>query len=221
MFYLYDSHLGKGIYFLHLERLPIYLNGLEKRLKGLFEEYLLGELEFNDGDIILDCGANIGELGLYFKFFKPYIDYRCFEPSPREFKCLKLNLGEYGMANNVGLWNEEGQLDFFICSETADSSLIKPKHYTDVIQIPVKTLDDFVGEPIKLLKLEAEGAEPEILKGLKINHKYIENFSCDVGFERGVDAETTIYEVFDILLSIGRRFVKINQARLIVLFRNI
>ena len=97
-----------------------------KKIMRLFDYDLLGELEFIDWDIVLYCGANIGELGLYFKIFGPEVDCRCFDSLPGEFECLILNLRDYGKANNIGLWSEEGQSDCFICIETADSSLIKP-----------------------------------------------------------------------------------------------
>jgi len=40
----------------------------------------------------------------------------------------------------------------------------------EVVLVPVRAPDEFVEQPIKLLKLDAEGAEPEVLKGLKIYH---------------------------------------------------
>ena len=51
---------------------------------------------------------------------------------------------------------------------------------------------------IKLLKLEAEGAEPEILQGATEFYQS-EICSADVGAERGLKYETTILETIKFL----------------------
>ncbi len=48
--------------------------------------------------------------------------------------------------------------------------MIEPNAYSEIINVEVSRLDDLIKElklaPVKLLKLEAEGYEPEILRGL-------------------------------------------------------
>ena len=43
-----------------------------------------------------------------------------------------------------------------------------------------------------LLKVEAEGAEPEVLQGLKKNLSRVEFITVDCGFERGLNQKSTI-----------------------------
>ena len=37
-----------------------------QHFKTIFQSYCLDELEFKDNDLVIDCGANVGELRLHF-----------------------------------------------------------------------------------------------------------------------------------------------------------
>ena len=71
------------------------------------------------------------------------------------------------------------------------------------------TLDNFIykenlsNKRIKLLKLEAEGFEPEVLLGGKNSLKNIEYICADLGPERGVAENLTVVEVNEILERAG------------------
>ena len=56
-----------------------------------------------------------------------------------------------------------------------------------------------IQEKIKLIKVEAEGFEPEILQGLKKYLNYVEYITIDCGFERGISQESTRTDVLKIL----------------------
>ena len=77
-----------------------------------------------------------------------------------------------------------------------------------------------INKPIKCLKLEAEGAEPEILEGLAEKINMIQFISADLGFERGVKCESTLLPVTNYLLSRNFEIVSLNYDRVSVLFRN-
>jgi hypothetical protein len=71
------------------------------------------------------------------------------------------------------------------------------------IRIYVKTirLEDFpLDNKVKLLNLEVEGFEPEVLRGLGRKIANVENVTADLGFERRVDLCTTLPEVTNSLL---------------------
>ena len=145
-------------------------------------------MKFNDGDTFLDCGANVGDLKIWFDLNNINVNYIGFEPSPTEFNLLKENVYPH-LVHNVGLWKETGELKFFVSSQGADSSLIEPVSFEEIITVPVAKLEIFIGSKVKMLKLEAEGAEPEILEGLGNKLNLIEYISADLGFERGVKCE--------------------------------
>ena len=51
------------------KRVTRLLEGIEKQTKDIFELYMLDKIEFNSGDTVVDCGANVGEL---YKDLKKY-----------------------------------------------------------------------------------------------------------------------------------------------------
>lgn len=196
-----------------------YKGGILERAEGLAEVYFFDKIDFKDGDILIDCGANVGDLKLWFKLHSININYIGFEPSPVEFKCLKENV-KPSTVHNLGLWKDSGELKFYISSQGADSSLIEPAVYDEVSITKVCRLDNFIDSNIKCLKLEAEGAEPEILEGLGEKLKLIEFISADLGFERGIQAESTLAPVTNFLLQNNFELLDVQHGRISALYRN-
>jgi len=209
---------GETITVAHRGRLPLYIKGLKKRSQDLAREYLLPQIPFQPGDLAVDCGANIGEL--YFWLRAQGADYVGVEPSPADFECLKRNAVD-GTVHNMGLWREPGSLKFYMCPETADSSFIETARFKDVIEVPTQRLDALIPErPIKLLKLEAEGAELEVVEGCEAALPRISYIAADLGYERGAKAESTFSPVANFLLRRGFELVDVNHRRVTALFRN-
>ena len=202
-------------------RAALYKQGIQARGDHLGEVYYLKQIQFNSGDIIVDCGANMGDLALYFKNRNLQIVYIGIEPNPTDFQCLQLNQIS-GEIHNVGLWATSTTLPFYISTAAASSSFIEPPVFSKVIDIRAVPLSEIVGaREIKLLKLEAEGAEPEVLIGCESVLAQIEYISADVGPERGLAEESTRNEVVSYLTT--RKFVIIEEQlkhRKTVLFRN-
>ena len=197
-----------------------YGRGIEQRGMKLGADYLLPMLSFQNGDVIIDCGANTGDLKLYFKFINVDVHYVGIEPGPGEYKVMSLNTAP-SETHNVGLWNEDGELTFYVSSKGADSSLIEPPTYESVTKVPTRRLDGLVDFPrIKLLKIEAEGAEPEALEGAVGLLDRIEYISADLGGERGLDQVSTLAPATNFLLSNGFELVAVNHTRIVALFRN-
>lgn len=196
-----------------------YGKGLEARLKDLSDSYFLEKIDFSEGDTFIDCGANVGDMFLLMQNFKNHINYIGFEPSPNEYKCLQKNRKSM-TTYNLGLWKEEGELDFFVSSQGADSSLIRPKVFDSKTTVKTTRLENFINGNVKCLKLEAEGAEPEILEGLGDRLKLIEYITADVGFERGENEDSTLAPVSNFLIKNNFKMVAIGKRRLCVLFKN-
>lgn len=195
----------------------IYSQGLKSRAKQLGDDYFLTKIKFRSGDIIVDCGANLGDVKLWFDYNAQDVCYIGIEPSPMEYESLKRNVYP-SKVYNAGLLDQSGEIDFYLSSGCADSSFIKPKQFSSIKKIPVYRLDELVNVPIRLLKLEAEGAEPEVIAGaVGILHK-VDYISADLGFERGVSEDSTLVEVTNLLMSNGFTLVDFNR-RLVALFR--
>ena len=206
--------------FFHKNRGWNYCNGLDFRKKELLREYLIEDINFYDNDIVIDCGANIGD---FFLCFDKKIKYIGIEPSPSEFSNLQKNVPNQIILNKA-LWNKSNEvLNFYIASEDADSSLIEIKNYEKIEKVQTITLDDLIDElkqNIKLIKLEAEGAEPEILEGLKKNINKVNYITIDAGFERGLKLESTLVPCINYLLSNNYKLLDYGHERVTLKFEN-
>jgi FkbM family methyltransferase len=185
----------------------LYRNGINTREKFLFDSYCLQNIKFDKDDVIFDCGANSGDLFLRLsKLIKPS-GYYGFEPNPLDFKVLSVNAGLGANLFNLALGNVNSELSFYTYTRGGDSSLIKPKVWDEEIRVSVVRLDSFMLErgvtAVKLLKLEAEGFEPEILEGLGSMIRYCEYIAVDGGYERGENCEQTLTTCTNYLLSNG------------------
>jgi FkbM family methyltransferase len=201
----------------HKKRIFLYFNGIKSRLRKLTDNYMLNfEKLKHDVDYFFDIGCNIGELGILAKSHD--ITYHGFEPSFNEYKCAIKNLNSYGKINNIGLWYEKTTLQFYQSSAMADSSFIEPKFYNDIISMNVDTLDNFKTSGRIFLKVEAEGAEIEVLRGAVEFLKDVSIVAVDTGFERGVNEESTTVEVINFLIDQNFRLVDFTPGRLILLF---
>jgi FkbM family methyltransferase len=67
---------------------------------------------------IFDCGANIGMATLYFKWLYPNARIEAFEADPTAFAVLEMNIARNRLTNvtahNCALWDENGQIEFFV-----------------------------------------------------------------------------------------------------------
>tara|TARA_B100000242_G_C43046996_1_gene488785 strand:+ start:1197 stop:2018 length:822 start_codon:yes stop_codon:yes gene_type:complete len=218
----YAKEKGLTIYFFSPYRQArLYSRGIKNRLKNLSSDYFLNSIPIEDNDYIIDCGANIGEFYISLsKFSNKKINYIGFEPSPKEFECLSINASTQKY-EKIALSNSSKKQKFYISSEEADNSLVEPKNFSNFIDIKTKRLDKILSNtPIKLLKIDAEGAEIELLEGCEGILNNIKFISIDLGPERGLDSVPTFREVIPFLINKGFVIEKISQKRYTFLFVN-
>lgn len=202
-----------------------YRNGIAAKLNALTDEYLLRRIDFRDGDWIIDCGANVGEVGRCLELINKNLNIVSVEPENDEADCCDLNV-YHGDKQTIrkALWSEEGEMTLFSKNQSGDSSLFATKNYESSTRISTTTLSILIEERnipiVKLLKLEAEGAEPEILAGAEKHLPRIEYISADLGPERGVDQESTAPAAINYLLSRNFRLIDICSDRITCLFKN-
>lgn len=217
MYHVRDGN--EVLYFPVKTRSRKYGRGIYHRLDQLAEQYFLAEVPIAPGDRVIDCGANIGEIGRYLLNREPALNYCAFEPAPAEYQCLARNLPNADVRRE-GLWNAEGTLKFYLKSVTADSSLIEMDDYDSVVDVRCQRLEEAISPgPVKLLKVEAEGAEPEVLEGagrLLASCAYI---VVDAGPERGRAKEETAPAVINYLVPRGFRLVCMSHSRIVLLFQ--
>lgn len=222
------SDQSESLFISRKSRLRYYKQGVRDRLDFLANEYLCNCVDFSDGDLLIDVGANIGEFSRALSSNKN-LRVLAFEPEIEECKALRLNLMDVtSEVYDKPLWSVTCEREFFPSNETGDSSLIRQNKQSKPVKMKCLSLDDVLAESlmvgktdkIKLLKLEAEGAEPEILQGMKQNLGRVEYVSADVGPERGFGKESTLIPVQKILIEAGFEPVKFGLPRAVMLFQN-
>jgi FkbM family methyltransferase len=187
----------------------------------LFDTYCLDKISFQNGDTIIDCGANVGELNYSFFFKNLNIKYFGIEPEIETFHCLQKNkIRSTDNFYNLALSNKNGDSKFYLDSVGGNSSL---EYFgkDDHIVVKTNTLDSLdLSNNIKLLKIEAEGHEPEILEAAKKTLRVTDYVSVDFGYERGVNQNSTVNKVNNILNEMSFELIELSEFRLVGLYKN-
>jgi FkbM family methyltransferase len=191
-------------------RVSRFVKGFKNSGNRSWERYGISKLNSSEKILtVIDIGANVGE------FTQGAINHNAemifaYEPDPIAFYCLKKNTSE---RKNVKIFelavsNSNSIKDFYKATHTADSSLIEPPSYDEIIKVRNVTLDsqlEMFPKRIDLIKIEAEGFEPEIIEGAFETLKRTKYVAVDVGPERyGLKTET---EVTNLLSSQGFKVI--------------
>ena len=146
--------------------------------------------DIQENDICIDCGANIGEVTA--KMSENGATVYAFEPNLHAFKKLKCRFQDFQRVHclNKGVLDSDGQMPLYMHEHSDEdevkwsvgSSLINTKgnvlkeKFKLVEIIDLSVFIEKLRAPIKLLKLDVEGVEVEILNQLidKGLHKSIE-----------------------------------------------
>jgi len=196
---------GDDFSILTVERWALYVKGIPARLKELASAYGHGEYyQIEKGDVVVDIGPNVGE----FSCFAASLGASVYsvEADKDIFRILSQNIkNKQIVANNYPVWEKNMKLKFFHSMNNADSSLIEPEEYSYTSEQDVVSLDWLLAQydidVIKVIKCDAEGAEPEVLRGALEILKKTQFIAFDCGPER--KGNTTIDECTDIISKAG------------------
>jgi FkbM family methyltransferase len=153
---------------------PMYFGSYALPLVETMKRYL------RPGDVFFDVGANIGYLSaIAAGLVGPSGQVHCFEPAPEYFerveKLAALNPGYAFRANFCAAGEQPGKCRIYVTREPGQSTLV-PAYKTDpeiisTLEVPVIRLDEYARERgiqrISLIKIDAEGFELPILRGLR------------------------------------------------------
>ena len=218
--YIKENKNFQKIYYPN-KRILRVVNNYEIQLEKIFNTYCINSVNLKNGDLVLDCGANTGELFLSIKKRGIEIDYVGFEPDKEAFTCLVLNTNMTENKHfNLGLSNKNNNKNFYFDSEGGNSSFIDfGSDNFEVVE--TKRLDSFkFDKKIKLLKIDAEGYEPEVLEGSIGCLENTEYISVDFGAERGKKGNTTLVKVNQLLTENNFQLIELSEYRLVGLYKN-
>ncbi|MEI2732904.1 MAG: FkbM family methyltransferase [Dermatophilaceae bacterium] len=124
------------------------------------------------GDTYVDVGANVG---IHVLAASAAVGPRglvvAIEPFPRTYELLieTVWLGGYRTrveAHRCAVADAPGQSELFLGPSSGEHSLIAHAHGGESVAVPLRTLDDIVGDrPVTVVKIDAEGGELGVLRG--------------------------------------------------------
>jgi len=137
------------------------------------DAYGLDKIEFEPGDVILDIGGHVGTFAIYCAKNWPQVEVHSFEPAAENWQRFERNLKAAGVRNVIlhtfGVTSDGREITLSIDrANTGGTTEFVNSNGHKTEKAPTLTLDEIFEmlklERVKLLKIDAEGAEHEILK---------------------------------------------------------
>jgi FkbM family methyltransferase len=157
--------------------LPFNLAEQEMKIYGT------GARDVQPGDVVLDCGANVGV------YTREALKQGArlvvaIEPAPENIECLRRNFEKEIAEGKVviypkGVWDKDDMLELMVDPQNsaADSFIIRREGAKAVAKVPLTTIDKMVDElkleKVDYIKMDIEGAEVKALEG---GRKTLERF---------------------------------------------
>lgn len=138
------------------------------------------------GDIAIDCGANLGHVT--YKMAEKGATVFAFEPNPYVFALLqeRFRLQPNVVCINKGVWHRNDKMKLYMYADSkhnpvgysyassifANNPIIDQQDYVEVDIVDLTEFIHLLGRRIKLLKIDIEGAEFDILEKLIATNQY-------------------------------------------------
>jgi len=139
--------------------------------------YGLNRIDFKPGDVVIDIGAHIGFFAIYTALRFPEILIHSFEPFPENYELLQQNLQRNGITTvrtyQQGVSGDGRLLEMVTNPQNSGSASCYSRtlEYGRTSGLPSTTLDHIFDslsvDKCKLLKIDCEGSEYEILSSTR------------------------------------------------------
>lgn len=209
------SASGKGIGYLLKKGASVSSTQIVQSLKSYIA----------DVDLVIDVGANQGQFALAITDSYKKAKVYCFEPLPDLFPMLVSNTkyNDAILTYNFALGEREGEVNFFKNDHSHASSILKISGFqkdilpetsnVSMIKVGLKTLDSVAydilekSNGVKLLKLDVQGYEKNVLMGAKNSLRLIDYVLLEMSFVPMYENEPLFNEMNEFLNSAGFKLV--------------
>lgn len=218
-----------SIYIPNTTRISRFIWGIDHALNRLSAQYSSKSEDIMENTIVVDGGANIGEFS-YWALRNGAAGAIVIDPDDKNIYCARLNLERYEQKVtylNRALSDSEGVSQFYFSQDSANSSMYgnsSKDEIQEIRNIETTTLDNIFVNCLRnreyILKLDAEGHEPEVVKGAYQFLLHCDRYFIDVSAERYL--ESTQMEVEKLLTSYSLKYkVVTTQNSRIIIHKNV
>ena len=156
------------------------------------DEYKLKNINFKEGDVVVDIGANVGCVSIYLAKKYPFLKIYSFEAHPINYQNLLKNIEINNVSNIIAnnlivLDKDDDFLDIELNLYNSGSTSIFKTNKNNINTFNVKTISldtiikKFDIDNIKFLKIDCEGSEFKILNSSnKIREINVENIATEI-----------------------------------------
>ncbi|MEN3362003.1 MAG: hypothetical protein V7637_5985, partial [Mycobacteriales bacterium] len=175
-------------------------SGVEARFlyEEIYRAGCYADIPLPDNPFVVDVGANIGMFVVYLKSRYPDATVLAFEPAAPSVELLRRNIELHGLTGvtvepvalgaaaerdvpftyyplipgNSTRYPEIKELQKANMTRTLGPKVVERMHRSQLLTTAVEPLSAFLdpGRPVDLLKIDAEGAEVDVLRGLDARH---------------------------------------------------
>lgn len=153
---------------------------LKAKLKNLVARDQISRFRPQRGEVLIDCGANIG--GVTARLWRPGVEIHSFEPNPYAFAVLSRRLNRFSNVTclNKAMLDHPGTVELFLHREAegqevqmsqasslmASKQNVNPSNHVRVEAVDIVAYIERIPKPVGLLKMDVEGVEYHLLEAL-------------------------------------------------------
>jgi len=146
-------------------------------------ECLVWIKSFSPHDVFFDVGANVGVYSLFAASLYPEMTIIAFEPMPANYQALKENVALNGFNISCFQWaigNRCGKAYLSVPDPEPGKSGAQMSREKSGVRVPIASIDAFMETDPLHVKIDIDGQEFEVVKGMRLTIPFIRSCLIEV-----------------------------------------